>query len=259
MPKYNKKVLTAEEQELFNELKKLSKRANQRIVRLERAFGKDTWATKYLKEKLESEPVQAWTTKGRVRVNKSMTPIQMRATIKATKEFLNSSISTQRGVKRAKIKAIKTLKTRFSTDVSDISYEEAEALTKFFEDNEVNGITNFIPGSDALAIIEEAREMKHDYTTFASQMESIIKYNKGSSYEDILRKIYAKYIYKGNADTNELEILYNNIFELLSNASNESDLQEVESIISDLLSQNKINEQEYNYLMNEVNNKRKEL
>ena len=264
MPKYNKKVLTPEEQELFNELKKLSKRANQRIVR-------DTWATKYLKEKLESEPVQAWTTKGRVKVNKSMSLTQMRATIKATKEFLNSSISTQRGVKRAKIKAIKTLKTRFSTDVSDISYEEAEALTKFFEDNEVNGITNFIPGSDALAVIEEAREMKHDYTTFASQMmkhdyttfasqmESIIRYNKGSSYENILRKIYAKYIYKGNADSNELEILYNNIFELLSNASNESDLQEVESIISDLLSQNKINEQEYNYLMNEVNDKRKEL
>ena len=35
MPKYNKKVLTPEEQELFNELKKLSKRANQRIVRKE--------------------------------------------------------------------------------------------------------------------------------------------------------------------------------------------------------------------------------
>lgn len=33
-----KKELTREEQELYNELKKLSKRANQRIVRLERAF-----------------------------------------------------------------------------------------------------------------------------------------------------------------------------------------------------------------------------
>lgn len=36
MPK--KKELTREEQELFIELKKLSKRANQRIVRLEREF-----------------------------------------------------------------------------------------------------------------------------------------------------------------------------------------------------------------------------
>lgn len=259
MPKYNKKVLTPEEQELFNELKNLSKRANQRIVRLERAFGKDTWATRYLKEKLESEPVQAWTTKGRVRVNKSMTLIQMRATIKATKEFLNSSISTQRGVKRAKIKAIKTLKTRFSTDVSDITYEEAEALTNFFEDNEVNGITNFIPGSTVIGIIEEAREMKSDYTTFASQMEAAARYNKGTSYENILRRIYIKYVYQGNKDSNELEILYDDIFELLSNASSEYELQDIENEINDLSVRNKINEQEYNYLMNEVNNKRKEL
>ena len=140
-----KKELTREEQELFNELKKLSKRANQRIVRLEREFGKDTWATKYLKEKLATEPLQAWTISGRVKVNKSMTVTQMKATIKATKEFLNSSTSTKRGIKQAKQKAIKTLKIRFSTDVSDISYEEAEALTSFFEDKEVNSVTNFIP------------------------------------------------------------------------------------------------------------------
>lgn len=144
MPK-SKKDLTREEQELYNELKKLSKRANQRIVRLEREFGKDTWATKYLKEKLATEPLQAWTISGRVKANKSMTVTQMKATIKATKEFLKSSISTKRGVKKAKQKAIKTLKTRFSTDVSDISYEEAEVLTSFFEDKEVNDVTNFIP------------------------------------------------------------------------------------------------------------------
>ncbi len=89
--------------------------------------------------------MQAWTISGRVKANKSMTVTQMKATIKATKEFLNSSISTKRGVKKAKQKAIKTLKTRFSTDVSDISYEEAEALTSFFEDKEVNSVTNFIP------------------------------------------------------------------------------------------------------------------
>jgi len=89
--------------------------------------------------------VQAWSVSGRVKANKSMTVTQMEATIKATKEFLNSSISTKKGIKKAKQKAIKTLKTRFSTDVSDISYEEAEALTNFFDDKEVNGITNFIP------------------------------------------------------------------------------------------------------------------
>ena len=254
-----KKELTREEQELFNELKKLSKRANQRIVRLEREFGKDTWATKYLKEKLATEPLQAWTISGRVKANKSMTVTQMKATIKATKEFLNSSISTKRGIKKAKQKAIKTLKTRFSTDVSDISYEEAEALTSFFEDKEVTSVTNFIPGSDVLAIIEEAREKQNDYSTFASQMESIKQWNRGTSMENVLRKIYAKYIYRGNEDTDELEMLYSNVLELIESATSEYDLQEVESIVSNLLSERKINEQEYNYLMNSIDDKRKEL
>lgn len=254
-----KKELTREEQELFNELKKLSKRANQRIVRLERAFGKDTWATKYLKEKLAVEPLQAWTLSGRVRVNKSMTVQQMKATIKATKEFLNSSISTRRGIKKAKQKAIKTLKIRFSTDVSDITYKEAEALTMFFEDSEVNKITNFIPGSDVLAVIEEAREQNNDYETFSSQMESIIQYNIGTNIENILRKIYAKYVFKGNKNVDELELLYDNIIELISSSNSENDLQEVESIINNLMAEGKINSREYNYLINAVNDKRKEL
>lgn len=141
----SKKVLTQEEQELFNELKKLSKRANQRIVRLERNFGKDTLVTRYLKDKLATEPLQAWTRSGRVRVNKSMTVSQMKATIKATKEFLNNQLSTRRGIKKSKIKAIETLKTRFSSEVKDVTDEEAEALTYFFEDKDVNKITNYIP------------------------------------------------------------------------------------------------------------------
>lgn len=50
MPKV-KKELTREEQELFNELKKLSKRANQRIVRLERAFRERYLGYKIFKRK----------------------------------------------------------------------------------------------------------------------------------------------------------------------------------------------------------------
>lgn len=77
--------------------------------------------------------------------------------------------------------------------------------------------------------------------------------------ENLLRKIYVKYIYRGNEYTDELEILYSNVFEIIASAKNEYDLQEVENIISNLLSERKINEQEYNYLMNAINDKRKEL
>lgn len=114
-------------------------------------------------------------------------------------------------------------------------------------------------GSDVLAIIEEAREKQNDYQTFSSQMESIKQWNRGSSMENVLRKIYAKYIYRGNEDTDELEMLYSNVLGLIESATSEYDLQEVESIVSNLLSEGKIKEQEYNYLMNSIDDKRKEL
>lgn len=77
--------------------------------------------------------------------------------------------------------------------------------------------------------------------------------------ENVLRKIYAKYIYRGNEDTDELEMLYSNVLELIANATSEYDLQEIESIIANLISEGKIDSKEYNYLMNAINDKRKEL
>lgn len=77
--------------------------------------------------------------------------------------------------------------------------------------------------------------------------------------ENVLRKIYAKYIYRGNEDTDELEMLYSNVLELIASANSESDLQEVESIIANLMSEGKIDGKEYNYLINAINDKRKEI
>lgn len=114
-------------------------------------------------------------------------------------------------------------------------------------------------GSNVLAIIEEAREKQNNYLTFASQMESIKKWNEGKSMLDLLRKIYIKYIFRGNEDTDEMEILFSNILELIANAKSEYDLQEVESIVSNLLAEEKIDSKDYNYLINTINDKRKEL
>ena len=77
--------------------------------------------------------------------------------------------------------------------------------------------------------------------------------------ENVLRKIYAKYIYRGNEGTDEIEMLYSNVLELIASATSEYDLQEVESIVSNLLAEGKIDSKEYNYLINTINDKRKEL
>lgn len=90
-------------------------------------------------------------------------------------------------------------------------------------------------------------------------MQTIIQWNRGYNIESILRKIYTKYVYRGSQNTDEIELLYSNVIELVNNANSESDLQEVESIIANLMSEGKIDAKEYNYLINAINDKRKEI
>lgn len=192
MPK--KIELNSEQQQLFNELKKLSKRANQRIVRLEREFGKDTWATKKLRDKLAIEPLQAWSKTGRVKVNKSMTTTQMKATIKATQQFLNSKTSTKRGIKQVKKTTIKQLAKSLGTDDEDLTNEEAEALYDMLSDDYVTDILKYIPASDFWALIEDAKEAGDSQESFISRISDYIEFGNDVDMRNKLIMIYEKYV-----------------------------------------------------------------
>lgn len=192
MPK--KINLDSEQQKLFNELKKLSKRANQRIVRLEREFGKDTWATKKLRDKLATEPLQAWTKTGRVRVNKKMTITQMKATIKATQQFLNSKTSTKRGIKQVRKTTIKNLAKSLGTEEEDLTNDEAETLYNMLSDDYVSDILKYIPASDFWALIEDAKEAGDTQESFISRISNYIEFGNDVNMRNKLIMIYEKYV-----------------------------------------------------------------
>lgn len=192
MPK--KIELNSEQQQLFNELKKLSKRANQRIVRLEREFGKDTWATKKLRDKLETEPLQAWSKTGRVKVNKSMTITQMKSTIKATQQFLNSKTSTKRGIKQVRKTTIKNLAKSLGTEEEDLTDEEAEALYDMLSDDYVTDIIKYIPASDFWALIEDAKESGDSQDSFISRISDYIEFGNDVDMRNKLIMIFEKYV-----------------------------------------------------------------
>ena len=114
-------------------------------------------------------------------------------------------------------------------------------------------------GSDVLALIETARENNYTYETFIEKMKAYQKYNAGKDFDDLIRKIYVKYVYKGNEELEELDIFYDNIFNLIDNANSFEELDEIEAIIENLNVEMKINESEYNYLINKLNEKRNNL
>lgn len=96
-----KREMTQEEKILFNELRLLVKRANQRILRMERKTGiKESFGTKQLYDYLSSKPLDAISEKGRVKLNQSFTLQQLKAIKTATENFLNKNISGIRDIKK---------------------------------------------------------------------------------------------------------------------------------------------------------------
>ena len=115
----------SEKEELFKELKKLAKRANQRILRLERLTGlKEPFATKQLMDYLSVE--DAVSKKGRVRVTMKFSENQMVNIIKATKEFLAEETSLVSGVKKLKKQVEKSLDTEITWEIASAGYTANE-------------------------------------------------------------------------------------------------------------------------------------
>lgn len=120
---------------LFAELQKLSKRANQRILRLERlTSAKDTFAVKDLADRLSIEPLQAWTKGSRVSVSKDFSETQLIAINKAIKDFLDDKMSTVSKVKTEREKVIKSIGHNISYKTISSLYT-AEELYKWAEDS----------------------------------------------------------------------------------------------------------------------------
>lgn len=181
------------ENQLYRELEKLARRANQRIRTIERVFGKDTWAVKRLRNKLDIEPLKAWTKTGRVKFNKSMTELQMKATIIAVNNFLNSKTSTLKGIKQARQKQIQAISKALGEE-EDLSYEEAEALYDTFEDDDFKEVYKYIEPSKFWGLNEDAKEENDTEDMFLKRVKKYINFGNDADLIERLKRIYYKYV-----------------------------------------------------------------
>lgn len=192
----NKEEISQEQKELYEELKKLAKRANQRIVRLEREFGKDKWAVKNLRDRLDTEKLNAWTKTGRIKYNKSMSITELRAVTKATKQFLNSQTSTKRGIQQVRKKQIESLRISLSTDEKEFTFEEAETFYRLFEDTDYTFFIRKydIPASAFNDLIQEAKEYNNTFDDFLENLEIYITIGNDKELLTRAQAIYEKYV-----------------------------------------------------------------
>lgn len=165
----SKKIeMTKRETELFNEMKKLSKRANQRIVRLEQLTNvKEPFAVKQLADKLSAETLKAWTEKGRVGTKKSFTELQMKAIIKATRVFLSeNTISTERQAKAYQKKLSSKIDKPVSFKQAHAEYQAKKNYTWIYQ--------YMTPSEFWGGFVKEAKERGWDKEEFTKQLMSYI-------------------------------------------------------------------------------------
>lgn len=105
------------------ELIKLIRTANMRLLRLERLTGlKTSFAGQELKDYLDTGKINAWSSLGRIRLLPNMTQSQKIAIEKATKNFLKDELSTVTGVKNLTAKYSKDAGKEFSFRYSALLY-----------------------------------------------------------------------------------------------------------------------------------------
>lgn len=174
----SKKIdMTPSQASLFSEMKKLAKRANQRIVRLERLTGiEEPFGTKSLADYLSSEMLNAWTEKGRVAVKKGLTETQMKAIIKKTKIFLNEDISRVSEAKKFTIK---------ESEKAGINLTYSEASSIYVARKDYEWIYDYFPGSSYWDFARTCVRQRWNYEKYE---EEIMRYITDQRLDETLRK-----------------------------------------------------------------------
>lgn len=145
--------------DMYNDLYKQVREANERIRKLEKRYGDESWGIKKL-ARLDTENTRLLTSKNRIRISKNMTERELRILKKEVKDWLSLETSTIKGVENVKKRQIQNIKANLSDDEVELSNNEAEALYQMFDDRDFTSvIKNYsIPPSDLWVCIEEAKE-----------------------------------------------------------------------------------------------------
>lgn len=143
----------------YDSLKKNVIKANKAIARIEKQYGESSWGVNRLYSKIDNDLVKGITKTGKIRLNKNMSDIQLRAIEKATENFLtNKKTSTLTGIKST-IKEVKSsLKATYGDMGNKLTNKEVNKLYDLVADKDKRIITEQLGASGVWATMVEAKE-----------------------------------------------------------------------------------------------------
>lgn len=143
----------------YENLKKNVIRVNKAITRIENKYGENSWGVSNLYNKLDNDTYKAISKSGRVKINKSMSDIQLKAIQKATDTFLNNKkTSTLRGINQVKKDVKLSLKATLGDKGNELTDSEINKLYDLVEDKDKRNMTEQIGASTIWTTITEAKD-----------------------------------------------------------------------------------------------------
>lgn len=147
--------------------------------------------------------------------------------------------------------------------MTEVKDKDLPVLLDLFEDKKVNKITNYVEGSDVIALLEIAREKKNTrYELFSRQIEDNIKENKGKPNVNLMKKLYLKYVAGKSTSLRKaenIEIVNSYIMDLINNCKYSEDVKEVDDILNNYKQDDMLTNTEYNYLSQKLREKESEI
>lgn len=180
--------MSREETILRNELQKLVKQVNQRLVRLEQFTGKKgTFASKQLYDYLDTNTLNAITKTGRVTLNKNYTIQQLENLKVALEQFKSSGAST--------VKEIRDITRKYISQAGKpLSIEHINTL--YNVSNTYTWIYDYIPQSDFWDTYgNPCRIYKWSLNRWMDELNDKLESLKVTIDEDMLQDLESLYYY----------------------------------------------------------------
>lgn len=191
------------------QVKKQVQETNRRLNSLERQHKAGTWASGKLKVRIKSNKTKGLMYKGRrIKLRPKMTKTDLTQVMKATRQFLESQTSTNRGIRKAKAETIRTLKDTLNLGKkTKLSDQDAEYMYNMLSDKDFDRFNvkrkghedEFIGASALWSEIDQAIDRynktgKADTETFIEKLQMLRKQDFSVDDKLAAARIYGRYV-----------------------------------------------------------------
>lgn len=172
------------------------KQANVMLRNLKKASIKDgTWATRKLYDRLSGGKINVINKKrGQIVLKGGLNKTQKKIINKAITNFMMSDTATIKGIENVRDRTIKSLRATLSDFDNPLTYDEAEAYYRMFENKDFSYLADKFGASEMWALIDDAIDQQDDETTFLIRMKSIIGDVNDDDVKKTLLNIYNRYV-----------------------------------------------------------------